>query len=102
MSQQDMGNGVWTRLGRGRCSCDMQTATIFSRRYALYMYNVSFTVLLQVSIPMLILPLASLDELFTSVLFDVLEVNRESLIVLLTTILMNKGSFLLDICQLLG
>ena len=66
------------------------------------MYNVSFTVLLQVSIPMLILPLASLDELFTSVLFDVLEVNRESLIVLLTTILMNKESFLLDICQLLG
>ena len=26
VSQQDMGNGVWTRLGRGRCSCDMQTA----------------------------------------------------------------------------
>ena len=28
VSQQDMGNGVWTRLGRGRCSCDMQTATV--------------------------------------------------------------------------
>ena len=38
--------------------------------------------LLQVSILTLILFLASLDELFTSVLFDVLEVNRESLIVL--------------------
>ena len=56
--------------------------------------------LLQVSILILILPLASLDELFTSVLFDVLEVNRESLIVLQPTILMNKESYLLDTWQL--
>ena len=45
---------------------------------------------------MLILPLASLDELFTSVLFDVLEMNQESLIVLQPTILMNKESYLLN------
>ena len=58
--------------------------------------------LLQVSIPILILPLASLIKLFTSVLFDVLEVNRESLIVLQPTILMNKEIYLLNTCQLPG
>ena len=75
----------------------MQAATITSKRsdaiitnnYCVFHY---MDCMLQVSISILILPLESLIELFTSVLFDVLEVNRESLIVLQPTIL-NKESY---------
>ena len=51
------------------------------------MFSFNVHILLQVSILIytLILPLANLDELFTSVLFNVLEVNQESLIVRPTT-----------------
>ena len=51
---------------------------------------------------MLILPLASLDKLFTSVLFDVLGVNQDLLIVLQQIILMIKEGSLLNTWQLLG
>ena len=64
--------------------------------------NVLFYSALQVSILTLILPLVSIIELFTSVLFDALGVNRESLIVLQQILLMNKESYLLDTCQLPG
>ena len=81
----------------------MQTAKVTSKRSdTIITNNCVFHYALQVSIPMLILPLASLDKLFTSVLFDVLGVNQDLLIVLQQIILMNKEGSLLNTWQLLG
>ena len=76
----------------------MQAATLTSKR-SVVQKNCVFHYALQVPIRMLILLLASLIKLFTSVLFGVLGVNRESLIVLQLIILMNKESYLLNTWQ---
>ena len=98
--------GMVSGLGWGeedaRVTCRQLQLPVEGITYNALYCRILFHYALQVSILTLILPLASLDELFTSVLFDVLGVNRESLIALRPTILMNKEGYLLDTWQWLG
>ena len=91
LSGPNMGDGVWTRMGRGRCSCDLQATTAtrwwwLKHRAYNDKFNIAAWLLLQVLNIILILPLASLTRsLYFSVVWGVQGMKHESLIVLQTT-----------------